>query len=129
MVNRCLSETAGRAGERGALMAELMVGIAILTLALLPLAYSFAQETKYLRACYHRAVAMEIVDGEVEVLLAGEWKAFQAGTQDYVPTAVAATNLASGKFQLTITDKRLRLEWLPSKKDQGGQVVREVTVK
>ena len=129
MVNRCLSETAGRAGERGALMAELMVGIAILTLALLPLAYSFAQETKYLRACYHRAVAMEIVDGEVEVLLAGEWKAFKAGAQDYVPKAMAATNLASGKFQLTITDKRLRLEWLPSKKDQGGQVVREVTVK
>lgn len=110
-------------------MVELMVAIAILTFALFPLAYSFAQETRYLRACYNRAAAIEIVDGEVEVLLAGEWRAFKQGTRDYVPKALAATNLTSGKFQLTIMDKRLRLEWLPSEKDLGGKVVREVTVK
>ena len=118
-----------RSRERGALMTELMVAIAILTAALFPLAFSFAQEAKYLRSCYNRAVAMEIVDGEVEVLVAGEWRAFKAGAHDYVPNALAATNLTSGKFQLTITDKRLRLEWLPSEKDQGGKVGREVTIK
>jgi hypothetical protein len=110
-------------------MTEMMVAIAILGVALLPLAYSFAKEARLLRSCYNRAVAIEIVDGEVEVLLAGEWRAFKAGTQTYVPRAQAATNLASGKFQLTLMDRRLRLEWLPMAKDRGGRVVREVTVK
>ena len=118
-----------RVKERGALITELMVAMAILLIALFPLAFSFAQEAKFLRSCYNRAVATEIVDGEVEVLLAGEWRAFKEGAQDYAPHALAVTNLTSGKFQLTITNRRVRLEWLPSEKDQGGKVVREVTVK
>jgi hypothetical protein len=65
----------------------------------------------------------------VEVLLAGEWRAFKDGVQDYAPHALAITNLPSSKFQLTIAGQRLRLEWLPSEKDQGGRVIREVTVK
>ena len=123
------AETLLRANESGALIAELMVAIAIIAVALFPLAYSFAQETKFLRACYNRAIATEIVDGEVEVLLAGEWRAFKEGAQDYTTPALAATNLTTGRFQLTITGRRLRLEWLPMEKDQGGKVVREVTVK
>jgi hypothetical protein len=106
-----------------------MVAMAILAIAMFPLAFSFAQEAKFLRSCYNRAIATEIVDGEVEVLLAGEWRAFKEGAQDYTPHAQAVTNLPSSKFQLTITNRRVRLEWLPSKKDQGGKVVREVTVK
>lgn len=117
------------ANERGALMTELMIAMAILAVAVLPLAFSFAQETKFLRSCYNRAVAIEIVDGEVEVLLAGEWRAFKEGVQDYAPHALAITNLPSSKFQLTIAGQRLRLEWLPSEKDQGGRVIREVTIK
>ena len=67
------------ARETAALMTELMVGIAILGIAVFPLAYSFAREHQYLRGCYQRAVAMEIVDGEMEILLAGEWRAFTNG--------------------------------------------------
>jgi len=115
--------------ESGALITELIVAMAILVLALFPLAFSFAQEAKFLRACYNRSVAMEIVDGEVEVLLAGEWRAFKEGAQDYAPHATAVTNLTSSKFLLTMTGRRLRLEWLPSERNQGGKVVREVTVK
>ena len=118
-----------RLKESGALITELVVAMAIILIALFPLAFSFAQETRFLRACYHRAIALEIVDGEVEVLLAGEWRAFKEGAQDYAPHALAATNLTSGKFQLTIKNRRVRLEWLPSEKDQGAKVVREVTVK
>lgn len=115
--------------ESGALMTELMIAMAILAVVLFPLAFSFAQETRFLRSCYNRAVAMEIVDGEVEVLLAGEWRSFKEGVQDYAPHALAVTNLPSSKFQLTITGRRLRLEWLPSEKDLGGKVIREVTIK
>ncbi len=60
---------AGR--ERGGLMVELLVAMALLVGALLPLAYSIASEMRYARAAYQRAVAMEIVDGELEVVAAG----------------------------------------------------------
>jgi hypothetical protein len=129
MVKFSMNRQRVRGNERGALITELIVAMAIIIIALFPLAFSFAQEAKFLRSCYNRAIATEIVDGEVEVLLAGEWRAFKEGAQDYAPHAAAATNLTSGKFQLTITKPRLRLEWLAAEKDQGGKVVREVTVK
>ena len=56
---------------------------------------------------------------------AGQWD----GVQDFTPRALAAKNLPEGKFQLTLTGQRLRVEWLPEEKDKGGKVVREVTVK
>ena len=111
------------------LMAELIVAIAILTIAVLPLAYSITQEHKLLRACYYRAVAMELVDGEMEVLTAGEWRAFKEGAQPYRLGADSATNLPPGQFVLTITGQHLRLEWLPQQRDRGGSVVREATVR
>ncbi|MGA2801733.1 MAG: hypothetical protein ABSE97_05105 [Verrucomicrobiota bacterium] len=118
-----------RLRERGMLMAELAVAMAIILVAVLPLAFSIGREQKLLRAYYNKAVAMEIVDGEMEVLVAGEWRAFQEGTQLYSVSAEAAKNLPPGAFKLTITGKHLRLEWLPQKKYQGGKIVREVTVK
>jgi hypothetical protein len=63
-----------------ALMTELVVAMAILMFALLPLAYSIVGEKRLARATYQRAVAMEIVDGELEVLAAGGWHAFSIGT-------------------------------------------------
>ena len=118
-----------RATERGALMMEMVAAMALLIFALMPLAYSFAKEQRYLRSCYQRAVAMEFVDGEMEVLLAGEWRAFKEGVQPYPPRGIALTNLPPGTFELTVTAPRLRLEWLPAVKDHGGKVVREATVK
>ena len=115
-----------RRRERGALATELLVAGVILVIAVLPLAYSFAHEQKFLRVCYNRAVAMEIVDGEMEVLMAGEWRAFKEGTQEYVPRSAAVTNLPMRTLQLTITGKQLKLEWRPPGRDMGGHVVREV---
>jgi hypothetical protein len=118
-----------RASERGALMTEMVVAMALLIFALMPLAYSFAKEQRYLRSCYQRAVAMEFVDGEMEVLLAGEWRSFKNGIQQYQAHGLALTNLPPGTFELTVAGARIRLEWLPAVKDQGGKVVREATVK
>ena len=112
--------------ESGALMIELLVAIALLTGALLPLAYSFASEKRLARSSYQRAVAMEIVDGEMEILAAGEWRVYKQGTQDYQVRAAAATNLPPGRFLLSITPTRLRLEWRPEIKMHGGDVSREV---
>jgi hypothetical protein len=73
---------------------------------------------------------MEIVDGEIEVLAAGEWRAYHSGTQEYKASAGAATNLPAGKFLLTIRDRQLRLEWLGTQGNRRAMtVMREVRVK
>ena len=115
--------------RRGILMMDLVAAIFIFTAAILPLAYSFIQETQMLRAEYHRAVAMEIVDGEMEILAAGDWRNFPDGAQDYPVHAKAAVNLPPGKFLLTKNGNHLRLEWNADKRQGIGPVIREVTVK
>jgi hypothetical protein len=107
-------------------MIELLVAMAILSGVLLPLAYSIAGERRFARATYQRAVAVEIVDGEMEALAAGAWRAFTNGVIDYPVEARAATNLPPGRFTLTLTPEKLRLEWRPNVKQHGGAVVREV---
>ena len=110
-------------------MAELLVAIAIFLVALLPIAYSFTAERKVARADYDRAIAMEIVDGEMEVLVAGEWHAFPPGTHPYIVNAQAQTNLPPGQFTLTIETNKMRLQWQPAAWGHGGSVVREVTLR
>ena len=110
-------------------MVELMVALVLLMGVLLPLAYSFSSERRLARAYYNRAVAMEIVDGEMEALLAGERRAFQPGTHDYKVHCGAATNLPPGRFILTVEPGKLRLRWQPAGKDRGGAVTREASIK
>ena len=132
LVHRPLQRAEARAprrGERGSLMTELVVAIAILTFGLLPLSYSIVSEKRFARATYQRAVAMELVDGELEVLAAGDWRTFAPGTNVYSVSARAATNLPAGNFVLTVAGDRLTLRWLPSEKQHGGSVTREVMIK
>ena len=109
--------------------AELFIAIGLLSVALLPLSYSFNHERQMARACYNRAIAMEIVDGEMEVLLAGEWRAFPEGAQNYPVHSGAVTNLPQGNFVLSRNEKTVRLEWVPTKRDKGGRVLREANLK
>ncbi|MCX6905654.1 MAG: hypothetical protein NTW03_19675 [Verrucomicrobia bacterium] len=111
--------------QRGALMADLVVAMAILVVAALPLAFAFDQETRLCRARYHQAVAMEIVDGEMEILAAGEGRAFAQGEQPYSVQAASASNLPPGRFTLSVHGENCRLEWKPNKKGLGRPVVRE----
>lgn len=110
----------------GSLLIELLVAMAILSGILLPIAYSVASERRFARAAYQRAVAMEIVDGEMEALAAGGWRAFTNGVTGYAIDARAATNLPPGRFILTMTTEKVRLEWHPNVKQHGGAVVREM---
>jgi len=115
--------------ERGALTTELIVAMGMLMIAMMPLAFSFPQEQRQVRSFYQRAVAMELIDGEMEILMAGEWRAFKEGTQPYPLQGESARNLPPGKAQLTITGRHVRLEWMPEKKASGGRVVREADAK
>jgi hypothetical protein len=106
-------------------MVELLVAMAILAGVLVPLGWSITSERRLARALYQRAIAMEILDGEMETLLAGEWRAFTAGSREYQVHAGAATNLPPGTFSLTINSNRLRLDWIPAVKHHGGAIFRE----
>lgn len=123
------SKSAAAQSKRGFLEVDLLVGLAILTLAIVPLGFSFMQERRVLRAEYFRSVASEIVDGEAEILAAGDWKYFPDGSQTYPVHANSAANLPDGRFQLTKTGNHLRLEWTSDERMGIGAVVREITVK
>jgi hypothetical protein len=107
----------------GFLTAELVVAIAILAAVMLPLGGMWFHETRMLRAYYRDAVAMEILDGEMEILAAGEWRRFAEGRHELKPSGNAAGNLPSGKFLLTRQLKLVRLEWRP---ERGRKMAREV---
>lgn len=126
MVIRSVNPSARR---RGVMMTEMLVAMMLLVGTLLPVAYSFAKERQLARSSYEHAIAMEIVDGEMEALLAGEWHAFPAGTHVYHTDAGAATNLPPGRFLLTIERNHVRLEWRPAWKHSGGPVMREATAR
>ena len=64
-------------------MVEMLVALGILTMAVIPISMSFAGEKREFGIYYHRALAMEAVDGEMEILRAGEWKSFPEGQQSY----------------------------------------------
>jgi hypothetical protein len=113
---------------RGFLEVDLMVGLAILTLAVVPLGFAFVRERQVLKIEYSRSVADEIVDGEMEILAAGAGKNFPDGSQTYSVHANAAAKLPPGHFQLTKTGNQLRLEWHPDEKHGVGAVVRETTL-
>lgn len=110
---------------RAFLTIELAVAMTILAAVMLPLSAAWYHEAKSLRANYRDAVAMQILDGEMEVLAAGEWRRYPEGRNELKPTAAAARNLPVGQFILTREPQRLRLEWLPQR---GRKMSRELSL-
>jgi len=113
----------------GFLVVDLFVGMVILAVGILPLAFTYVEDTRMFRAEYFRGVAMEIVDGEMEVLAAGEARDLPEGPHPYIVHARAAETLPPGHFQLTRTGRQLRLEWDPDQRLGIGPVVRETISK
>ena len=110
------------------LVAELMVAVAIMAIAMIPLAFSFRGEQRLVRAHYQKVIAMEIIDGEMEALRAGQWRDYLQGEHEYSITAGAGTNLPAGKFLISRSNNFFRLEWRPAKLGSGGIVRRELFV-
>ena len=115
--------------QRGFLEVDLVVATAILALAILPVGFAFTHERRVLRAEYDRSVAVELVDGEAEILAAGAGRDFPDGTQEYPLHTPAAASLPPGTFQLTKTGGHARLEWTPAKRLGVGVVTREFNIK
>jgi hypothetical protein len=126
MVNH-LQRNARARRKSGMLITDILVAISILTLTITPMAYFYVKEQSAARRLYQKAVAMEILDGEMEILAAGEWRSFKEGSQPYPLKGDAAKNLPKGEARLTISGKHLRLEWVPTKKLKENFIVREAT--
>ena len=114
--------------QAGLLLVEMLVAMAIILLVLLPLAGLYLAEGRLAGSYYHRAVAMEVVDGEMEVLLAGEWKSYPMGTTNYLLSGPLRSNLPPGNLSLAVNDGELRLEWNPADRGQGGAVIRTARI-
>jgi len=115
-------------GRRGFLQIDLIVGVAILAIAIIPLGYSFSRERQVLRNEYYHAVIAELVDGEMEILAAGAAKSLPDGTQAITVNARAAAKLPAGHWQLTKTGSHLQVAWLPDEKCGLNSVVRDTTL-
>ncbi len=117
-----------RRKERGsALLAELIGAMLILSVVFMSLTLVLVKDQRTCRKYYYKAVAMEIVDGEMEVLRAGYWKEFKQGAQFYPTTTHSLTNLPEGELLLTLQKQKIRLEWKPQEERfQSVHVIREV---
>jgi len=124
-----IKKSSSKSKQRGTLMAEMIVAMGVLVIAMLPLAFAATSDARQLRATYQKAIAREILDGEIEFLAAGEWQHVPEGVHDYVIHANAATNLPPGNFRISRTSNILRLEWRPEKKLGFGTLAREVKLK
>ena len=98
--------------SRGFLLSEMIGALMVLTIAMAIFTPLLIYQRALCRDAYYRAIAIEIIDGEMEVLMAGEWQAYGPGQHNYVTTAQAAQNLPEGKFMLTIDGGQICLEWL-----------------
>jgi hypothetical protein len=105
------------------LMAELNAAIAIFALLVLAIVAPLAMDQSMVRQMTVRAVVMEIVDGEMELLAAGGWRSYQAGEQEYQVTSEAAKSLPKGRFVLLVNSNSVRLDWRVKKQD-GRESVR-----
>lgn len=113
--------------RHGFLEVDMLVAIALLLVALLPLAYSFVSDQRAARIAYERAVAMELIDGEMEMLVAGAWRNYPTGTNDFLLTGNATINLSTSRALLIIEPGLIRLEWRTAKRRSPG-IIREVNV-
>ena len=113
----------------GFLIADAVVAMAILLIALVPLTMAFGGEGRLARRYYERAIAEQIVDGEFEILQAGGWHELPSGAHAYAVRARAAVNLPPGAFRTTLAEGRLRLEWRAEDPRRGATVVREGRVR
>lgn len=116
-----------RGRERAVVMTELSMAIAIFSMVALAAAVPLMMDQSMVRQQTARAVAMQIVDGEMEVLAAGAWRGFREGEQEYLVTSEAAKTLPKGRFVLQIDGQKVRLEWRTGSRGGGEstRVVRE----
>ena len=124
-----LSRTTRVARCRAFLQLDVAVAITVLALVFIPLSISSSGDLDLARRHYFEAVALQLIDGEMDVLLAGERRKYTTGEHRITPVGEAVQNLPEGKFVLTVHDQKLTLAWVPTKQAKWGRVERVVELK
>ena len=111
------------------LQLDVAVAITVLALVFIPLSVSSSGDLDLARRQYFEAVALQLIDGEMDVLLAGERRKHTTGEHRITPIGEAVQNLPEGEFVLTVHDQKLTLAWVPTKRAKWGRVERVVELK
>lgn len=115
--------------RRGFVSMDLFLAMALFLFGFFGVAYISTREMRLARAYYYDAIAMSLVDGELEVLAAGEWQSLPEGESEYHSKAPTMDSLPPGEFRATRTTDRIQLEWIPDRKGNGRHIVRSFALK
>ena len=124
-----LSRTTRLARCRAFLQLDVAIALSLLALVFIPLSVSSSGDLDLARRQYFEAVALQLIDGEMDVLLAGERRKYTLGEYGITPVGEAVQNLPEGKFVLTVQEQKLTLAWVPTKRAKWGRVERVVELK
>ncbi len=124
-----LSRTTRVAKCRAFLQLDVAVAITVLALVFIPLSISSSGDLDLARRHYFEAVALQLIDGEMDVLLAGERQKYTTGEHRITPVGEAVQNLPEGEFVLTVQEQKLTLAWMPNKRAKWGRIERVVELK
>ena len=111
------------------LQLDVAVAITVLALVFIPLSVSSSGDLDLARRQYFEAVALQLIDGEIDVLLAGERRKYTPGEHQIKPVGEAVQNLPEGEFVLSVQDEKLTLAWMPKNLAKWGRVERVVQLK
>lgn len=111
------------------LQLDVAVAITVLALVFIPLSVSSSGDLDLARRHYFEAVALQLIDGEMDVLLAGERRKYTTGEHRITPVGEAVQNLPEGEFVLTVQEQKLTLAWMPNKRAKWGRIERVVELK
>ena len=111
------------------LQLDVAIALTVLALVFIPLSVSSSGDLDLARRHYFEAVALQLIDGEMDVLLAGERRKYTTGEHRIKPVGEAVQNLPEGEFVLTVHDQKLTLAWVPTKRAKWGRVERVVELK
>ncbi|HJO08437.1 MAG TPA: hypothetical protein QGH16_01205 [Verrucomicrobiota bacterium] len=117
------------ARRRAFLQLDVAIALTVLTLVFIPLSVSSSGGLDLARRHYFEAVALQLIDGEMDVLLAGERRKYTPGEHRIKPVGEAVQNLPEGEFVLSLQDQKLTLAWMPKKFAKWGRVERVVQLK
>ncbi len=118
-----LSRTTRVAKCRAFLQLDVAVAITVLALVFIPLSISSSGDLDL------APVALQLIDGEMDVLLAGERRKYTTGEHRITPVGEAVQNLPEGEFVLTVQEQKLTLAWMPNKRAKWGRIERVVELK
>ena len=108
---------------------DVAVAIVILMLVFIPLTVTSSSKLDLARRHHVEAVVLQLIDGEIDVLLAGEQEKYNFGEHRITPAGEAAGDLPKGEFILTLKEKQLSLAWVPIKLAKWGRIERGVNLK